>query len=96
MPIWAQTAAVFNGGPHSNAARLYLAWYLSKEQQHGMSRIGRWSPRTDIDPPAGLKPIAQYKLANGFREFITDGAKVAELRKKFEDYIGPVKGEAYR
>ncbi len=96
MPIWAQTAAVFNGAPHPSAARLYLAWYLSKEQQHRMSRSGRWSTRADIDPPAGFKPIGQYKLANGFREFITDEAKVVELRKKFESYIGPVKGDAYR
>ena len=93
MPIWPQTSAVFKGAPHPNAAKLYLAWYLSKEQP---SRIGSWSPRTDVDPPAGFKPIDQYKLENSFREFITDEAKVVELRKKFEEYIGPVKGEAYR
>ncbi len=96
MPIWPQTAAVFKGAPHPNAAKLYLAWYLSKEQQHRISRISVWSPRADIAPPAGLKPIGQYKLANSFREFITDEAKVVELRKRFEEYIGPVKGEAYR
>ena len=96
VPIWAQTAAIFKGAPHPNAARLYLAWYLSKEQQQRMHRVGSWSPRNDVEPPAGFKPIDQYRLARGFREFITDGAKVAELRKKFEGYIGPVKGEAYR
>ena len=61
-----------------------------------MSRVGSWSPRTDIEPPAGFKPVGQYKLANNFREFITDEANVVDLRKKFEQYIGPVKGEAYR
>lgn len=96
MPIWAQTAAIFAGAPHPNAAKLYLAWYLSKEQQHRMSRIGVWSVRTDVEPPAGFKPIGQYNVVNGFREFITDGAKVSELRTRFEQFIGPVRGQAYR
>jgi len=96
MPIWAQTAAVLKGAPHPNAARLYLAWYLSKEQQHRMTRLGRWSPRADIEPPTGFKPIADYTLANRFREFMGDEAKVVDLRKKFEAYIGPVKGAEYR
>lgn len=96
MPIWAQIAAIFKDAPHPSAARLYLAWYLSRELQHRMNRIGRWSPRTDVEPPVGFKPILEYNVANDFRAFITDDAKVVELRKKFEQYIGPVKGEAYR
>lgn len=96
IPIWAQTAAVFRGAPHPNAAKLYLAWYLSRDQQHRMSRVGTWSPRPDVDPPTGFNPLSQHKLANNFREFITDEPKVVELRKKFEEYIGPVKGEVIR
>ena len=40
--------------------------------------------------------IALGDLADKFREFITDDAKIPALRKKFEEYIGPVKGEAFR
>lgn len=90
MPIWPQTAAVFNGAPHPNAARLYLAWFLAKEQQ---ARLGTWSPRADVPPPAGLKPIFQYNVANSYREFVLDEARLRELRKRFEAHIGPVKGE---
>ncbi|MBI2358641.1 MAG: ABC transporter substrate-binding protein [Deltaproteobacteria bacterium] len=97
FPIWAQTVGIFKGAPHPNAAKLYLAWYLSDEQQKRMvQRGGRWSPRNDLAPPAGFRPVTEYQIANKFREFITSDARVQELRKKFEAYIGPVKGEAYR
>jgi ABC-type Fe3+ transport system substrate-binding protein len=96
MPIWAQSAAVFKEAPHPNGAKLYVAWYLTKEIQHRMHRAGSWSPRTDVAPPDGFKPIAEYTVANNFRDFITNEAKVAELRRRFEAYIGPVKGEQYR
>jgi ABC-type Fe3+ transport system substrate-binding protein len=97
MPIWALTAGIFKGAPHPNAAKLYLAWYLSdKQQQQMVKRGGRWSPRSDMPPPEGFRPINDYNLADKFREFITDDARIPGLRKKFEEYIGPVKGEAFR
>ena len=97
MPIWALTAGIFKGAPHPNAAKLYLAWYLSDEQQQQMvKRGGRWSPRNDMPAPAGFRPINDYNLGDQFREFITDDARIPGLRKKFEEYIGPVKGEAFR
>ncbi len=89
LPIWPQTAAIFKDAPHPNAAKLYISWLLDKEQQ---SRIGTWSSRSDVPPPAGLKPLVDYKLANDFRAFITDEARANELRKRFEAYTGPVKG----
>ena len=89
LPIWPQTAAIFKDAPHPNAAKLYLSWFLDKEQQ---SRTGTWSPRTDVPPPPGLKPLFEYKLANDFRAFMTDEPRVVELRKRFESYVGPVKG----
>ncbi len=97
FPVWAQTAAAFKGALHPNAAKLYLAWYLSDEQQNRMvKRGGRWSPRNDLAPPAGFPPITEYQIANRFREFITDDDKIPGLRKKFEAYIGPVTGKAIR
>ena len=97
FPIWAQTVGIFKGAPHPNAAKLYLAWYLSDEQQKRMvQRGGRWSPRNDLAPPAGFRQITEYRIADKFREFITDDSRIEGLRKKFEEYIGPVKGEAYR
>jgi ABC-type Fe3+ transport system substrate-binding protein len=89
FPIWPQTAAVFKDAPHPNAAKLFSSWLLDKDQQ---SRVGTWSSRSDVLPPSGLKPLSDYKLANDFAAFITDEARANELRKRFETYIGPVKG----
>ena len=57
-----------------------------KEQQ---SRTGTFSPRTDVPPPEGFKPLASYKIANDYREFILDEKLVADLRERFERYTGP-------
>ena len=90
LPIWPQTAAIFKDAPHPNAAKLYITWFLAKEQQ---SRIGTWSTRQDVSPPPGLKPIFEYRLANDFRSFITNRKQAEELRRRFEDYIGRPQGE---
>lgn len=85
-PVFTVTAGIFKDAPHPNTAKLFLTWYLAKEQQ---SRIGIFSPRTDVAPPEGLKPLWSYRLANRYREFMTDEKSVAELRKRFEGYTGP-------
>ena len=85
-PVFTVTAGIFKDAPHPNAARLYLTWYLAREQQ---SRLGVFSSRADVPPPEGLQPLTSYKLANNYREFMTDTARVAELRKRFEAYTGP-------
>jgi ABC-type Fe3+ transport system substrate-binding protein len=90
LPIWPQTTAIFKDAPHPNAARLYITWFLAKKQQ---SRIGTWSVRRDVPPPAGLKPIFDYQLANDFRGFITNKKLVQELRARFEGYIGKPQGQ---
>ncbi|HXW41419.1 MAG TPA: extracellular solute-binding protein [Xanthobacteraceae bacterium] len=87
LPIWPLSGAIFKYAPHPNAAKLFLSWLLSPEQQ---SRLPTWSPRSDVAPPAGYKPILAYKVANDYRAFLTDQRKVAELRKRFEKYTGPV------
>ena len=86
-PLFTLTAGIFKGAPHPNAAKLFLNWYMAKEQQ---SRLGVFSPRADVPPPPGLKPLSSYNIANGYREFVTDAKQVAELRKRFESYTGPV------
>jgi ABC-type Fe3+ transport system substrate-binding protein len=85
-PVFTVTGGIFKDAPHPNAARLFLSWYLAPEQQ---SRLGTFSPRLDVAPPAGLRPLTSYKIANAFREFITDDKLIAELRTRFEAYTGP-------
>ena len=86
MPTFFVTAGIFKQAPHPNAAKLFLTWYLAKEQQ---SRTGSYSARTDVPPPPGLKPLSAYKIDAGYRQLVTD-KNIAALRKRFESYTGPV------
>jgi ABC-type Fe3+ transport system substrate-binding protein len=87
LPIWPLTAAIFKNAPHPNAAKLFFTWLLAPEQQ---AKLATWSPRSDVPPRAGLNPILSYKVANDYRAFLTDQVQVAELRKRFEAYTGPI------
>jgi ABC-type Fe3+ transport system substrate-binding protein len=89
MPVWAQSAGVFKDAPHPNAAKLFIAWYLQPEQQR---RVGHWPSRSDVPPPQGLKPLASYRLANAYRDFIMDEARAKTLRERYLKFTGPVLG----
>lgn len=86
-PIWPLLGTIFKNAPHPNAAKLFLTWLLEPEQQ---AKVGTWSARLDVPPPAGYKPILSYPVINNYIEFMTDEAQVAALRKRFEAYVGPV------
>jgi ABC-type Fe3+ transport system substrate-binding protein len=90
LPIWPLTAAIFKSAQHPNAAKLFLSWYLSPEEQ---AKTGNWSPRSDVPAPYGWKPILSYKFVNNYREFLTNTKRFEELRKRFEAYTGPVKNK---
>ena len=87
MPTFVVTAGIFKDAPHPNAAMLFLYWYMAKQQQ---SRLGTYSARTDVDPPAGLKPLSAYKIEAGYRQFVSDETSLVALRKRFESFTGPV------
>jgi ABC-type Fe3+ transport system substrate-binding protein len=83
-PVFLVGAAIFKDAPHPNAAKLYLTWYLAKEQQ---TRTGTFSPRADVPPPPGLKPLASYNIDRGYRALVMDEARLTALRKRFGDYV---------
>jgi len=86
-PVFTLTGGIFKDAPHPNAAKLYLTWFLAKEQQ---SRVGSFSSRSDIAPPEGFKPLTSYKIANNYREFMVDEKLIEALRKRMEGFTGPV------
>jgi hypothetical protein len=57
---------------------------MAKEQQ---SRSGTFSPRADVPPPDGLKPLSAYKIDSGYRKLVTDEARLTELRKRLGSYV---------
>ena len=83
-PVFLVGAAIFKHAPHPNAAKLYLTWYLAKEQQ---SRSGTFSPRSDVAPPRGLEPLSSYNIDRGYRALVSDEAGLRELRARFGSYI---------
>jgi ABC-type Fe3+ transport system substrate-binding protein len=87
LPVWPLTGAIFKNAPHPNAAKLFLSWLLEPEQQ---AKLPTWSPRSDVPPPAGYKPLLSYKVAKDYRDFLTDQTQVIALRKRFESYSGPI------
>ena len=86
-PVFTLTGGIFKDAPHPNAAKLYLTWFLAKEQQ---SRVGSFSSRADVPPPEGFNPLTSYKIANNYREFMIDEKLIGELRRRMEGYTGPV------
>ena len=88
VPIYYSTAGIFRDAPHPNVAKLYLAWLLAPEQQ---KRIGSFSPRADVPPPGGLKPLFAYNVVNGYRDFVTNESLLLDLRKRFEALAGPIR-----
>ena len=88
MPVFILTAGIFKAAQHPNVAKLFLTWFLATEQQ---SRLGgSYSARTDVPPPAGLQPLSAYKIAAGYKAFVTDEKRLVALRKRFAAYTGPV------
>ena len=92
MPIYPITTGIFAKAPHPNAAKLFLTFAVSKEQQQRMAANGTISVRPDVTPPPGLQPLSSYRIADGYIDFISDEAKTKELRKRFEGYIGHPQG----
>ena len=88
LPIWPLTAGIFKGAAHPNAAKLFIAWYLSPDEQR---RIGTWSSRSDVPPPKGMKPILSYKVVNTYRAFLTKEKELVALRKRYAELVGPIK-----
>ena len=90
---WGQRAAILKAAKNPTAAKLYLNWQLSLAQQQ--ASFNGWSVRTDVTPPAGLKPIWRYPNADldGFPRFMADRAEVERWKQTFALYFGEVKGD---
>ncbi|HXH13133.1 MAG TPA: extracellular solute-binding protein [Alphaproteobacteria bacterium] len=59
----AQFVGVVSQGPHPEAAKLFLDWFLSPLGQEIMSReFYHHSPRRDVAPPPGGKPISELNI----------------------------------
>ena len=93
VTLFQQTLAIFKDAPHPNAAKLYVNWYMDKEEAANVARGGTWSPRTDVAPPPGMKPLRELKVNDEYVAFITaDPAKLDPLRARFKAISGEWSG----
>ena len=94
MIVIPQSTGIFAKAPHPNAARLFVAYLLSKEYQQRLPAQGLWPVRRDVrGAPAGFKPLASYRTAMGYIAFVSNTPRAKALRQKFESYIGPPQGD---
>ncbi|MFL6795827.1 MAG: ABC transporter substrate-binding protein [Xanthobacteraceae bacterium] len=92
VPIYPITTGIFAKAPHPNAAKLFVAFAISKEQQERIAGSGALAVRPDVAPPPGLQPLSSYRIADGYIDFIADDARTNSLRARFERYIGQPQG----
>jgi ABC-type Fe3+ transport system substrate-binding protein len=93
VTLFQQTIAIFKDAPNPNAAKLYVNWYMGKDEATFVSRDGSWSPRPDVPPPPGMKALKDLKLNAGYVAFITgDEKRIADLRAKFKAISGEWSG----
>jgi ABC-type Fe3+ transport system substrate-binding protein len=86
-PVFYNSTGILRAAPHPNAAKLFTAWYLSKEQQ---IKTANWTARRDVPPPPGYRPLSSYHLANEYRAFVVNTELITSLRAKYLAYTGPV------
>jgi iron(III) transport system substrate-binding protein len=61
--------------PH--AAALFFEWWMSPEGQATLVKGGKYSSRTDVDPPTGSTPLAKLKLLTlDYAEYKRDRTKI--------------------
>jgi ABC-type Fe3+ transport system substrate-binding protein len=89
---WGQRAAILKRARNVHAAKLYMAWQVSRERQ--VTYYNGWSVRTDVRPEGGLKPVWEYANAHvkEFPEFMADRALVERWRQTFVMFLGDVQG----
>jgi ABC-type Fe3+ transport system substrate-binding protein len=91
---WVQHGAIFKQAKHKAAAKLFLSWITSQGFQKQGIATWTWPVRTDVAPPAGLRPLADYKQTsvNNFNAFMADRAAVERFRSHLQVYVGQVQG----
>jgi iron(III) transport system substrate-binding protein len=63
MPLALAPIAILKGGPHPNAAKLFIDFTLSKEGNTLLAHdiFGVYSYRKDVPPPEGQRPLDETK-----------------------------------
>jgi iron(III) transport system substrate-binding protein len=55
------TVAILKDAPNADGARQLVDWMLTEEVERELVRAGRIPLRADIEPPAGLKGLGDFR-----------------------------------
>ncbi|MFA6058397.1 MAG: ABC transporter substrate-binding protein [Taibaiella sp.] len=90
---WPQTAAIFKNAKHKAAAKLYIAWILSKKMQNVWTQ---WSVRKDMPTKGDYKNYREYPNTSPveFINFMLDRNGVEQFKNQMKTKIGPVQGSS--
>ena len=88
LPATPEAWGIVSDGPHPNAARLFLDWFLSPAGQKANGEgLYLHSMRTDVPAPPGGVPISQFKLLlpDDWEAFLKSRA---EFQKEWDKMVG--------
>ena len=88
LPATPESWGIPTDGPHPNAARLFVDWYLSDLGQKAMAEnLFLHSPRAGAAPPPGGEPLEKLKLLlpDDWQKFLTSRS---EFAKEWDRYTG--------
>lgn len=79
VPTEIGACGLLKGATHPHAAALFYEWWMGKEGQDLLVAGGKYSSRSDIDPPTGMTPLTRLKLLTlDYTEFKRDRPKVLD------------------
>jgi iron(III) transport system substrate-binding protein len=62
VPVEQGAVGILKDAPHPNAAILFYDWWISAEGQKILVDGGKYSSRSDLQPPPGNPPLSSLKL----------------------------------
>lgn len=78
----ADAVAVIKGAPHPQNARRFVDWLFTREAQELGAQMGLRPARSDIAPPAGLKPSGQITFVQLDQAWVTANREAILARWK--------------
>lgn len=86
VPSELGAVGLIEGAEHPNAAMLFYDWWIGEEGMKLLVEGGKYSSRTDLDPPEGNPPLAELKLL--VLDYSEYQANRTEILERMSDVFG--------
>lgn len=79
VPTELGAVGLIEGAEHPNAAQLFYDWWMGPEGMRLLVEGGKYSSRTDLDPPVGSPPLGELTLlVLDYEEYQTNRSDILE------------------